>query len=74
MFQNSDISGHQPQKASKPKASPLLQKLEKRFMFDGAAVAASEVTVNLTDGVDAVEQGRLMEAFEENDKAVASDS
>ena len=50
--------------------SPLLQELEPRLMFDGAAIE----TVDLADGVSEQEQAYVLDALRSNDKTHASDS
>ncbi|TNF66425.1 MAG: DUF4347 domain-containing protein [Gammaproteobacteria bacterium] len=50
--------------------STLMQPLEPRFMFDGAAVE----TVDIADGVSETEQSEILKALNSNDKADASDS
>lgn len=48
----------------------LLQELEPRFMFDGAAVEA----VDLADGVSEQEQAYILNAIEQNEQAHATES
>ncbi|WP_119328683.1 DUF4347 domain-containing protein, partial [Cysteiniphilum halobium] len=48
----------------------LLQELEPRFMFDGAAIE----TVDLADGVSEQEQAYILNAIEQNEQAHATDS
>ncbi|MCF6801750.1 DUF4347 domain-containing protein, partial [Thiotrichales bacterium 19S3-11] len=50
--------------------SKLMQPLEPRFMFDGAAVE----TVDIADGVSESEQSEILKALSSNDNADASDS
>ncbi|MCF6777251.1 DUF4347 domain-containing protein, partial [Thiotrichales bacterium 19X7-9] len=50
--------------------SKLMQPLEPRFMFDGAAVE----TVDIADGVSETEQSKILEALNSNDQADATNS
>ncbi|MCF6777664.1 DUF4347 domain-containing protein, partial [Thiotrichales bacterium 19X7-9] len=50
--------------------SNIMQSLEPRYMFDGAAVS----TVDLADGVSESEQNEILAALSENNQADASDS
>ena len=52
----------------------LLQALEPRMMYDGAAVATVNEVVDLSDGANAEEQNYILNALHENENVVAAQS
>ncbi|WP_119344705.1 DUF4347 domain-containing protein, partial [Facilibium subflavum] len=52
----------------------LMQELESRYMYDGAAIATIDQSVDLADGVSAQEHETMLEAIEKNDNVKATES